>query len=84
MQFRKQMNFLFQNTPTFYCLNEEKRMTTSQKLAVKVKLFTGKIEHAGHIKYRAQSLKSQSFIHSFEAFEVFEDLKDRAKYCPLP
>ena len=42
MQFRKQMNFLFQNIPTFYCLNEEKRMTTSQKLAVKVKLFTVK------------------------------------------
>ena len=39
VQFQKQMNFLFQNILTFYCLNKEKRMSTSQKLAVTVKLF---------------------------------------------
>ena len=33
------LNFLFQNILTFYCLNKEKRMSTSQKLAVTVKLF---------------------------------------------
>ena len=38
-QFQKQMSFLFQNILTFYCLNKEKRMSTSQKLAVTVKLF---------------------------------------------
>ena len=39
VQFQKQMNFLFQNILTFYCLNKEKRMSTSQKKAVTVKLF---------------------------------------------
>ena len=42
VRFRKQMIFLLQNILTFYCLNEEKRMSTSQKLAVTVKLFTVK------------------------------------------
>ena len=42
VQFRKQMIFLLENILTFYCLNEEKRMSTSQKLAVTVKLFTVK------------------------------------------
>lgn len=60
------MNFLFQKILTFYCLNEENRMSTRQKLAVTgSKIIYGKIEHAGHVKYKAQRLKSQSFIHLF-------------------
>ena len=57
VRFRKQMIFLLQNILTFYCLNEEKRMSTSQKLAhcCDSKSIYGKIEHAGHLKYRAQS-----------------------------
>ena len=62
----KKMNFLFQNILTFYCLNKERRMSTSQKKAVTVKLFM--------LKYSVQA--TQNTMHKAKKVKVsFTPLK---------
>ena len=53
VQFQKQMIFLLQNILTFYCLG--KTDVNKSKTSGDSKIIYGKIEHAGHVKYRAQS-----------------------------